>query len=75
MYIVRYADDFVMGFQREQDARAMRKAMAERLAKFGLELHPDKTRVLARAPRPSSRRRLRRRRLRANAVRRAREAR
>ena len=46
MYIVRYADDFVMGFQREEDARAMRAALAERFAKFGLELHPDKTRVL-----------------------------
>jgi len=46
MYIVRYADDFVMGFQREQDALAMREALASRLAKFGLELHPDKTRVL-----------------------------
>lgn len=46
MYIVRYADDFVMGFQHEEDARAMRTALAERFAKFGLELHPDKTRVL-----------------------------
>jgi group II intron reverse transcriptase/maturase len=46
MYIVRYADDFVMGFQREQDARAMREALAARLAQYGLELHPDKTRVL-----------------------------
>jgi RNA-directed DNA polymerase len=35
-----------MGFQREQDAREMRKALAERLAVFGLELHPDKTRVI-----------------------------
>jgi RNA-directed DNA polymerase len=46
MYIVRYADDFVMGFQHEQDAHAMREALATRLAEFGLELHPDKTRVL-----------------------------
>ena len=46
VYIVRYADDLVMGFQREQDARAMRAAMSDRLAKFGLELHPEKTRVL-----------------------------
>jgi RNA-directed DNA polymerase len=46
VYFVRYADDFVMGFQREGDARAMREALADRLAKFGLELHPDKTRVL-----------------------------
>jgi RNA-directed DNA polymerase len=46
VYVVRYADDFAMGFQREQDARAMHKALAERLAIFGLELHPDKTRVI-----------------------------
>jgi len=46
VYVVRYADDVVLGFQYEQDARAMRSAIAERLAKFGLELHPDKTRVL-----------------------------
>jgi RNA-directed DNA polymerase len=46
VYVVRYADDFVMGFQFEQDAHAMRAALAERLAQFGLELHPDKTRVV-----------------------------
>jgi group II intron reverse transcriptase/maturase len=46
VYFVRYADDFVMGFQYEQDARAIREALAARLAKFGLELHPDKTRVI-----------------------------
>ena len=46
VYIVRYADDFVMGFQYEQDARAMHAALAARLAKFGLELHSDKTRVI-----------------------------
>ncbi len=46
MYVVRYADDFVMGFQHEQDASALRKDLSERLAKFGLELHPEKTRVI-----------------------------
>jgi RNA-directed DNA polymerase len=46
VYIVRYADDFVMGFEQEEDARAMDTALAERLAKFGLTLHPDKTRVI-----------------------------
>jgi group II intron reverse transcriptase/maturase len=46
MYIVRYADDFVMGFQHEQDARAMREVLASRLAEFGLELHREKTRVI-----------------------------
>ncbi|HSD72377.1 MAG TPA: group II intron reverse transcriptase/maturase [Thermoanaerobaculia bacterium] len=46
VYFVRYADDFVMGFQREQDAFAMHSDLSERLAKFGLELHSDKTRVI-----------------------------
>jgi RNA-directed DNA polymerase len=46
VYVVRYADDFVMSFQKEQDAAAMRMALAKRLADFGLELHPDKTRVI-----------------------------
>lgn len=46
VYIVRYADDLVMGFQYEEDARAMHAALTVRLREFGLELHPDKTRVL-----------------------------
>ena len=46
VYVVRYADDLVVGFQKERDARALHSALAERLAKFGLELHPDKTRVI-----------------------------
>jgi len=44
--IVRYADDFVMGFQYEADARQMVAALAERLAQFRLALHRDKTRLL-----------------------------
>jgi group II intron reverse transcriptase/maturase len=46
LYFVRYADDFVVCLQYEEDALAMRAALAERLAKHGLELHPDKTRVI-----------------------------
>jgi len=46
MYAVRYADDFVMAFQKEQDAVAMRKALDERMAHFALKLHPQKTRVI-----------------------------
>ena len=46
MYVVRYADDFVMAFQKEQDATAMQRALAQRLADFGLKLHPQKTRVI-----------------------------
>ena len=44
--IVRYADDFVVGFQRREDAERFRRELAGRLADFGLELHPGKTRLL-----------------------------
>ena len=44
--IVRYADDLVVGFQRRADAEHFRKEFGERLAKFGLELHPEKTRLI-----------------------------
>lgn len=45
MYIIRFADDTVIGFQKEKDAHAFREALAKRLAKFGLELHPEKTKA------------------------------
>ncbi len=44
--IVRYADDFVFGFREESDARRCLAALRERLAKFGLALHPEKTRLI-----------------------------
>ena len=44
--VVRYADDFVMGFERAADARQMTADLVERLAKFGLSLHEDKTRLI-----------------------------
>ncbi len=44
--VVRYADDIVLGFQYEAEANAFRTAFSARLAKFGLELHPDKTRLI-----------------------------
>jgi RNA-directed DNA polymerase len=44
--IVRYADDFVMGFQYEADAREMLSDLKERLAKFKLRLHEGKTRLI-----------------------------
>jgi hypothetical protein len=44
--IVRYADDFVIGFREESDARRCLTALRERFAKFGLELHPEKTRLI-----------------------------
>ena len=42
--VVRYADDIVLGFQYQTDADRFREHLTERLKKFGLELHPDKTR-------------------------------
>src|ERR1700746_937036 len=44
--IVRYADDFVMGFEKAADARRMMVDLKARLAKFGLALHEDKTRLI-----------------------------
>lgn len=44
--IVRYADDFVMGFQRACDARKMLAELKDRMGQFGLSLHEDKTRLI-----------------------------
>ena len=46
MIMVRYADDLVVGFQHESDARRFWDAMRDRLRKFSLSLHPDKTRLI-----------------------------
>ena len=46
MIIVRYADDIVIGFEHEADARRFWDAMRERLREFSLTLHPDKTRLI-----------------------------
>jgi group II intron reverse transcriptase/maturase len=43
---VRYADDWVAGFQHRDDAERFQRAVAERLGQFGLKLHPDKTRLI-----------------------------
>jgi RNA-directed DNA polymerase len=45
MIIVRYADDFIVGFQHEADARRFLDTMRERLQEFALSLHPEKTRL------------------------------
>src|ERR1700716_379343 len=46
MIIVRYADDFIVGFQHESDAKRFLDALRERLAEFALSLHPEKTRLI-----------------------------
>jgi RNA-directed DNA polymerase len=52
-FLVRYADDFVVLFEREDDARRVMDVLAKRFAKYGLRLHPEKTRLLP-FRRPSS---------------------
>ena len=44
--VVRFADDFVMGFQRREDAEQCLADLRTRCARFGLTLHPTKTRLL-----------------------------
>src|SRR5207342_463826 len=46
MIIVRYADDFIVGFQHEADARRFLDEMRTRLEEFALTLHPEKTRLI-----------------------------
>jgi len=50
MIVVRFADDAVLGFQERSDAERFLKELAERMRKFGLELHPDKTRLIEFGP-------------------------
>ena len=44
--VVRFADDFVVGFQHRDEAERFLVELRERFAQFGLELHPDKTRLI-----------------------------
>ena len=46
MTIVRYADDFIVGFEHEGEARRFLEALRERLKEFALSLHPEKTRLI-----------------------------
>jgi group II intron reverse transcriptase/maturase len=48
--VVRYADDFIVGFQHREEAERFLAELRERLAKFSLELHPEKTRLLEFGP-------------------------
>ena len=45
-YYVRFADDFLILFEKDEDAKAVMEVLPKRLAKFGLELAEDKTRIL-----------------------------
>ena len=45
-HLIRYADDFVMCFEREEDALRVMRVLDKRLERYGLTLHPDKTRLV-----------------------------
>jgi group II intron reverse transcriptase/maturase len=45
-FLIRYADDFVIGFACEEDARRVLDVLPKRFGKYGLTLHPDKTRLI-----------------------------
>jgi RNA-directed DNA polymerase len=45
-FLIRYADDLVLGFAREEDARRVLAVLPKRFGKYGLRLHPDKTRLV-----------------------------
>jgi hypothetical protein len=46
MIVVRYADDAVLGFEHKEEAERFLRELRERLGQFGLELHPEKTRLI-----------------------------
>ena len=48
--IMRFADDFIVGFQYQDDAERFLSELRERLAEFSLELHPEKTRLIEFGP-------------------------
>ena len=45
-FIIRYADDFLLGFTNKEDAERVMKVLPKRLEKFGLTLHPEKTKLI-----------------------------
>ncbi len=57
--VVRYADDFIVGFQHRREAERFLAALRQRFAKFGLKLHPDKTRLIEFGPFAAANRRKR----------------
>ncbi len=53
-FLIRYADDFLIGVTREDDARRIMDVLPKRMSKYGLEVHPGKTRLVRFAPADAS---------------------
>lgn len=45
-FIIRYADDFILGFENKEDASRVMKVLPKRFTKYSLKLHPDKTKIV-----------------------------
>src|SRR5262249_3962945 len=45
-FVIRYADDFVIGVAREDDARRIMEVLPKRMSKYGLTVHPEKTQLV-----------------------------
>lgn len=54
-FLLRYADDFVMGFRHREDAERVLEVLPKRFGKYGLSLHPEKTRLVPFGPPPPGR--------------------
>jgi group II intron reverse transcriptase/maturase len=50
MFFVRYADDFIIGFEYKEDAERVYRTMTKRFEKYGLTIHPEKTRLINYSP-------------------------
>ena len=50
MFIIRYADDFVIGFEHEEDAKRVNQTLPKRMGKYGLTIHPDKSKLIRFTP-------------------------
>ena len=46
VFLVRYADDFILGFENKEDAEKVYRVLFKRFEKYGLSLHPEKTRLV-----------------------------
>lgn len=52
-FLIRYADDFLIGVAREDDARRIMEVLPKRMGKYGLAVHPEKTRLVRFLPEPA----------------------
>jgi RNA-directed DNA polymerase len=50
MFLIRYADDFIIGFEYEEDAKKVNRTLPKRMGKYGLTIHPEKSKLIKFSP-------------------------